>query len=56
MQGYGRKRMTQYNHPLPKKPQHTPLQSAPQKYGNEAQRSLPPDNSPPLNEEDLIFL
>ena len=41
-----------YGHKLPTKPQHTPLQPAPQKYGADAQEPEPPDTSPPLNAKD----
>ena len=52
MPHYVKQRIKQYGHKLTTKPQHTPLQPAPRKYGAAAQEPEPPDTSPPLNTKD----
>jgi len=49
MPDYVQKKLTQYNHPKPKRPQHCPYTPAPVHYGRKSQRPIAPDDSPSLD-------
>ena len=51
--GYIQKARVKYQHPIPKRPQHSPYQAAPVKYGAKIQHPVPEDMSPPLTEEQI---
>ena len=51
MPDYVTKKLTQYNHPKPKRPQHCPYTPAPVQYGRKTQTPIPTDDSPPLDKD-----
>ena len=51
--GYVQKARVKYQHPLPNRPQHSPYQASPIKYGAKIQHLVPEDTSPPLTEEQI---
>ena len=51
--GYVQKAWVKYQHPLPTRPQHSPYQSAPIKYGAKIQHPVPEDTIPHLTEEQI---
>ena len=53
MAGYVKKQLIRYKHVKTSKPQNTPLQPAPKKYGSASQEPPPPDESPLLNESEI---
>eukprot|EP00804_Cyclotella_cryptica_P009435 CCRYP_017331-RA/>CCRYP_017331-RA protein AED:0.34 eAED:0.34 QI:0/0/0/1/0/0/2/0/180 len=53
MPGFVTKQLTKYNHPPPKKPVNTPWEPYPIKYGNPIQPTLPQDDSPQLNKQQI---
>jgi hypothetical protein len=53
MPGYIIKQLQKYKHASPPRPQHCPYSPEPKRYGNNAQRPLPKDTSPPLSKEDI---
>ncbi len=54
MPGYIIKQLHKYKHASPPRPQHCPYSSPePKRYGNNAQRPLPEDTSPPLSKEEI---
>jgi hypothetical protein len=53
MPGYIIKQLQKYKHTSPPWPQHCPYSPEPKQYGNDAQRPLPKDTSPPLSKEDI---
>ena len=52
MPNYVLQKLKQYQHPHPKKPQHSPYPATPIKYGKHAQKTTPPDTSPSLSAAD----
>jgi hypothetical protein len=53
MPGYIIKQLQKYKHASPPGSQHCPYLPEPKWYGNNAQRPLPKDSSPPLSKEDI---
>ena len=53
MPNYIKKKLQEYKHILPKKPQYCPYLPEPKKFGTETQSPLPPDNTPPLDEKGI---
>jgi hypothetical protein len=53
MPGYIIKQLQKYKHASPPRPQHCPYLPELKGYGNDAQRPLQKDNSPPLSKEDI---
>ncbi len=53
MPNYIKKKLQEYNHVLPKKTQYCPYLPIPKQFGTEAQRPLPPNDSPSLNEKGI---
>jgi hypothetical protein len=53
MPNYIKKKLQEYNHVLPKKPQHCPYLPVPKQFGTEAQKPLPPDDSPSLDAKGI---
>ncbi len=53
MPNYIKKKLQEYQHLLPKKPQYCPYLPTPKKYGSEAQSPLPPDDTPPLDAKGI---
>eukprot|EP00804_Cyclotella_cryptica_P024533 CCRYP_014643-RA/>CCRYP_014643-RA protein AED:0.40 eAED:0.40 QI:0/0/0/1/0/0/2/0/252 len=53
MPGYVNKQCIKYNHPPPKKPVNTPWEPYPIKFSNPIQLTLPHDDSPPLNKQQV---
>ncbi len=53
MPGYVKKKLQEYRHILPKKPQICPYSLEPKKFGTEAQAPLPPDTSPKLDAKGI---
>ena len=51
MPGYIKRLRQRYEHLSPKKMQHSPYRAHPKIYGTAAQNSMPPDDSPLINEE-----
>ena len=51
MPGYIKRLRQRYEHIFPKKMQHSPYREQPKIYGSAAQNSMPPDDSPLINEE-----
>ena len=51
MPGYIKQLRQRYEHLSPKKMQHSPYRAQPKIYGAAAQNSMPPDDSPLINEE-----
>ena len=51
MPGYIKRLRQRYEHLSPNKVQHSPYQAQPNIYGVAAQNSMPPDDSPLINEE-----
>ncbi len=51
MPGYIKKKLQEYGHVVPKKPQHCPYLSEPKQFGSEAQWPLPGDTSPLLDDK-----
>ena len=51
--GYVGRKMIKYQHPMPKKPQHSPYQAAPIIYGAKVQKPTAPDKSAPLTDEQI---
>jgi hypothetical protein len=49
MPGYIKKKLQEYGHVVPKKPQHCPYSPEPKQFGSKAQRPLPGDMSPLLD-------
>jgi hypothetical protein len=47
------KQLQKYKHASPPRLQHCPYLPEPKRYGNNAQRPLPKDTSPPLSKEDI---
>eukprot|EP00804_Cyclotella_cryptica_P015695 CCRYP_018924-RA/>CCRYP_018924-RA protein AED:0.15 eAED:0.15 QI:0/-1/0/1/-1/1/1/0/1314 len=56
MENYVRKNLLKYNHEKPRKPQDCPYEPHPKKYGTAAQLTDPPDDSAPLNEQDVKWV
>jgi len=50
MPGYIQKKLQEYEHVMPKKPQHCPYSPEPKQFGSEAQRPLPGDSTPFLDD------
>jgi hypothetical protein len=50
MPGYIQKKLQEYEHAMPKKPQHCPYSPEPKQFSTEAQRPLPRDSSPLLDD------
>jgi hypothetical protein len=53
MPGYGKKKLQEYGHIKPKKPQTCPYSPEAKKFGTEAQAPLPPDISPKLDAKGI---
>jgi hypothetical protein len=53
MPGYVKKKLQEYGHSKPKKPQPCPYSPEPKKFGTEAQAPLPPDISPKLDAKGI---
>eukprot|EP00804_Cyclotella_cryptica_P004433 CCRYP_006852-RB/>CCRYP_006852-RB protein AED:0.14 eAED:0.09 QI:0/-1/0/1/-1/1/1/0/489 len=53
MPGYVHKQLTKYNHPRPKKPVHTPWKHIPSNTASCPTNTLPHDDSPPLNNQQI---
>ena len=51
--GYVKRKRTKYQHPNPKRPQHSPHQAAPIQYGAKVQSSVPSDKTAPLYPEQI---
>ena len=49
MPGYIKKKLQEYGHVVPKKPQHCPYSPEPKQFGSKAQWPLPCDTSPLLD-------
>jgi hypothetical protein len=56
MPGYVEKQLIKYNHPKPKKPQHSPWEPNPTKYGSKTQEALRVDDSLPLDEKGIKLI
>ena len=54
MPGYITKKLQEYEHVMPKKPQHCPYSPEPKQFGSEAQRPLPGDSTPLLDDKKNI--
>ncbi len=53
MPGYVKKKLQEFGHIKPKKPQTYPYSLEPKKFGTEAQAPLPPDISPKLDTKGI---
>ena len=51
--GYVKRKRTKYQHLNPKKPQHSPYQAAPIRYGAKIQSPVPSDKTAPLSPEQI---
>ncbi len=51
MPGYIKKKLQEFEHATPTKPQHCPYSPAPKQFGSEAQRPLPGDTSPVIDDK-----
>lgn len=51
--GYVGRKLTEYQHPQPKKPQHSPYQATPIIYGAKVQQPTPTDNAAPLTDKQI---
>ena len=51
--GYVQRKLTKYQHPDPKKPQHSPYQAASIHYGTKVQHPVPSDKTAPLSPEKI---
>ena len=56
MPGYVRKALVRFQHPVPKKPEHQPYESAKPAYGAKVQYAKEVLDSPKLNKEDKKFV
>ena len=56
MPGYIEKKLSKYNHSIPKRPQHAPYPCAPKTYGKSAQDPIATDNSPPAGQEGITHV
>ena len=53
MPNYIKKKLQEYKHDFPAKPQYCPYLPIPKQFGTEAQRPLPPDDSPSLDAKGI---
>jgi hypothetical protein len=51
--GYVQQKLTKWQHPNPKKPQHSPYQAAPIVYGTKVQQPVPSDVTAPLTDAQI---
>ena len=51
MAGYVKRILARFKHEMPKRPQHSPYQPPPRKYGTESQETLPEDITSKVNPE-----
>ena len=51
-----KKKLSKYNHPTPKQPQHAPYPCAPKTYRKLAQDPITTDNSPPAGQEGITHV
>ena len=51
--GYVQRKLTKWQHPNPKKPQHSPYQAAPIVYGTKVQQPVPSDVTAPLTDAQI---
>ena len=56
MPGYIEKKLSKYNHPTPKRPQHAPYPCAPKMYGKAVQEPIATDNSPHAGQEGITHV
>jgi hypothetical protein len=49
--GYIKKKLQEYEHVVPTKPRHYPYSPEPKQFGSKAQRPLPSDTSPLLDDK-----
>ena len=54
--GIHKKKLSKYNHPTPKRPQHAPYPCAPKTYGKSAQDPITTDNSPPAGQAGITHV
>ena len=53
MPGYVKKILPRFKHEVPKRPQYSPYQPPPRKYGTESQETLPEDTTTKVNTERI---
>ena len=56
MPGYIKKKLSKYNHPTPKRPQHAPYPCTHNTYGKLAQDPIATDNSPPAGQSGITHV